>query len=834
LVFLIGGLALAIKLGLGSWQCACCTQCSDPPSTQDGLASAQLPLAANDGLVAATSNHNSIASASSSALGGNSQVDLDLESKRLEEESKASNEWKRNLVLSVCFVGVTAQSVYTGTHVLTVDEPTWVQTSCIVATLLCMNVEFLLVKQLVDAVTRSDGVLLPGLHEHELFYSNKVSFSWCQVCRERIGPKTGGYEGFNCTLCENYWLCLLCYRKEQTKTNTTEGILRGDKGPKPAPDITAWQYFRRSLKLLRGHEFTMFSAFFAVLGAQAMQVTMPTYRGNVINALINDQDKTFRNDLTIFVFLSVGASLFGSIRALSSALIQRQISIDSRRVMFESLMRQDVAFFDGTMSGQLTSRMSTDVAAMVQPVQSFINRLIANLLSLAGGTFMCFFISWKLTVLASTLIGPVIYVTRLYANWSRKINLKIRLSMADANAVATEAMRNIRTVRSFGATWVELNQFRTHMDSASSNSMKDTIASAGVSAATFYLNFATSVLILWYGGLSVLHAHDTGTRPEMSIGQLITFNLYWDMMSNSFQGLNGILNLLIRAGSAAQRVFEIMDLEPDIKIDVGANPEAKPYHIEFRDVHFTYQMRPDKKILRGLTFAIAPGQTVAVVGRSGAGKSTLVSLLLRFYDPQEGALILNGKSLCDYNLQDFMRRVGVVSQDTQVFCRPIYDNLIYGLQPEDVSDERVQKAARMANAHEFIVGMDQGYKSMIGEGGVRLSGGQKQRLAIARALLRRPSLLLLDEATSALDAENEGQVQAALDELVQSMAGACSVLLIAHRLSTVMNSDKIVVVDKGQVVEQGTHQELLHEDKIYAQLVKRQLSAHANVIPEKA
>lgn len=367
------------------------------------------------------------------------------------------------------------------------------------------------------------------------------------------------------------------------------------------------------------------------------------------------------------------------------------------------------------------------------------------------------------------------------------------------------------------------------------NGMKDAYASAGVAAVTQYLEFAATILILWYGGIAVLDTA-SGGEAELSIGQLITFNLYWNMLNNAITGLNGVLNTLIRAASAAQRVFEIIDLQPDIKIDDGPLSIAagSPCTVEFRDIRFAYQMRPEKEVLKGLSFEIPAGSTVAVVGRSGAGKSTLVSLLLRFYDPQGGQVVLNGRPLQEYNLRSFQKRVGVVSQETQVFCRPIRDNIMYGMRESEVTDDMVAEAARTANAHEFIEDIDEGYRTMIGEGGVRLSGGQKQRLAIARALLRRPSLLLLDEATSALDAENEGKVQESLDQLVRTMAGRCSVMLIAHRLSTVMNADKIVVLDSGTVVEQGTHDELLENGQIYAQLVQRQLAKQANTISEDA
>jgi len=524
--------------------------------------------------------------------------------------------------------------------------------------------------------------------------------------------------------------------------------------------------------------------------------------------------------------------VFGTIQSLTVEIVQRRITCDMRTAMFVSLIKQDIAFYDGLMTGQVTSRMTNDVSAVVQPVRQLMITVLSNILRLIGGLFMCLFTSWKLTVLACTLIGPVIYLTRLYAIWSKKLNMRIRVNMADANAVATEALKNIRTVRSFSADDMEVRAFRGHMDHAMHDSMKDAYAAAGVSAITQYLEFAATVLILWYGGLAVLRE---GDQKELSIGNLITFNLYWTMLNNAITGLNGVLNTLIRAASAAQRVFEIIDLQPDIQLDEGriSLEASHACHVQLRNVQFTYQMRPDKQVLHDLSFDIPAGSTVAVVGRSGAGKSTLVSLLLRFYDPQGGEILVNGHPLTDYNLRSFQKRVGVVSQETQVFCRPIRENLTYGLPDDAVSDEEVAEAARISNAHEFIEDFDEGYRAMIGEGGVRLSGGQKQRLAIARALLRRPALLLLDEATSALDAENEGKVQSSIDELMRTMAGKCSVMLIAHRLSTVMGADKIVVVDAGRVVEQGTHSELLENGHIYAQLVQRQLAAQANTISEE-
>lgn len=627
-----------------------------------------------------------------------------------------------------------------------------------------------------------------------------------------------------------FWVCLQCYRKNQN-ANAQEGILRGDKGPKYVPELTSWEYFKRALNLCKPFQTVLQCAVICTIITQVIRVLLPRYQGDIINSLIDQDREAFSSKLLAYLLFSIFTMLFGSVQSVCVEIVHRRITCDMRTVMFESLIKQDIAFFDGTMTGQLTSRMTNDVAAVVQPVRQILNTFLTSILRLIGGLFMCLFTSWKLTVLAATMIGPVVYLTGVYAKWSKKLNMAIRVNMADANAVSTEALRNIRTVRSFGADSLEVAAFRRHMDSALHGGMKDAYASAGVSAITQYLDFAATILILWYGGFAVLGNGQHG----LSIGHLITFNLYWNMLNTSITSLNGMLNTLVKAASAAQRVFEVIDLEPDIPDAEGDVDlvRGRPCSIDFQGVRFIYPMRPENVVLHACSFSIGAGQTVAVVGRSGAGKSTLVGLLLRFYDPRGGQILVNGRPLTEYNLQFYRKRVGVVSQDTQVFCRSILENLTYGLDAGEVPPtEDIVAASKAANAHAFVEDLEDGYHSMIGEGGTRLSGGQRQRVAIGRALLRKPSLLLLDEATSALDAENEGKVQEALDELVHRVEGNCSVMLIAHRLSTVMSSDKIVVMDKGVVVEQGTHEELLKNQNIYAGLVQRQLAKQANTVSE--
>lgn len=395
---------------------------------------------------------------------------------------------------------------------------------------------------------------------------------------------------------------------------STNTLPAGARRIRPAPliqELTMWQYVSRAMQLCKPFRFTLWSALFCVVVTQVARVLMPNYQGEVIESLIRRDRVLFTHLLMTFVSLSVVAMIFGSVQSLAVEIVQRRITVDMRTVMFESLVKQDIAFYDGVMTGQVTSRMTNDVAAVVQPVRQMLNLVLTNILRLVGGGFMCLFTSWKLTVLACTLIGPVIYLTRLYAIWSKRINLRIRVNMADANAVATEALRNIRTVRSFGADDIEVAAFKRHTDEALKSGMKDAYASAGVSAVTQYLEFAAIILILAYGGMAVLGASE-GETPELTIGQLIKFNLYWSMLNNAITGLNGVLNTLIRAASAAQRVFEIIDLQPDIPLEGGGVTllPGEPFSVELRDIRFTYQMRPDDEVSgQGHALADAPFRT---------------------------------------------------------------------------------------------------------------------------------------------------------------------------------------------------------------------------------
>ena len=421
-------------------------------------------------------------------------------------------------------------------------------------------------------------------------------------------------------------------------------------------------------------------------------------------------------------------------------------------------------------------------------------------------------------MLAFTAIVPIIYLTETYAKWSSEINKQIRTDLGDANTVACQAIGNSRTIRAFSTEKFEVESYEEWTGRALDKAVKDAIAGAVTTAINRYLDLGAGVLVLWYGGSMAISGQD-----GVSVGALITFQLYWSRINNAFKGLNGLLNSFTQAAGAAQRVLSLIDHEPDIDSQAGSmlKPNFKP-KIELQEVSFAYQTRPSIKVLDGLDLKINAGEVVALVGRSGCGKSTVIHMAMRFYDPHQGRILIDGTPLTELSLESVHRQMALVAQDTQLFAKSIEENITYGM--ESYTQESLEEACIAANAHEFITSFPEGYATKVGERGVRLSGGQRQRIALARAILRNPPILLLDEATSALDVESEAQVQEAIDRLCQS--GGRTIIVVAHRLSTVVNADTIVVMDEGRCVEKGNHNELMARDEgIYRSLVQRQVAA---------
>jgi ATP-binding cassette subfamily B protein len=384
-------------------------------------------------------------------------------------------------------------------------------------------------------------------------------------------------------------------------------------------------------------------------------------------------------------------------------------------------------------------------------------------------------------------------------------------ALARAGEVAEEALSGVRTVRAFAAEQGEARRYAAAVWGSFDVARRCTVTSAAFMGISSFAAYGALALVLWYGGHLV-------ARGALTIGGLTSFLVYTLIVASSISELSDLLAELMKAIGTAERIFELLDRAPAMDGAGALDPPRLEGRWDLQGVSFSYPSRPDAPVLRGLHLTIRPGEVIALVGPSGGGKSTVAALLLRLYDPTEGRLLLDGHDLRALSPDWLRRQIGVVAQEPLLFSSSVADNIRYG-RP-DASDAEVEAAARAANAHEFIARFPDGYRTRVGERGVQLSGGQKQRVAIARAVLKDPRVLLLDEATSALDAESEHLVKEALDRLMRGR----TTLLIAHRLSTVKGANRVIVIDKGRVVQSGDHASLIAEDGLYRRLVERQFA----------
>ena len=398
-----------------------------------------------------------------------------------------------------------------------------------------------------------------------------------------------------------------------------------------------------------------------------------------------------------------------------------QVSV--RSLMFRTLIVQDMSFFDDMSTGELLSRMSNDVGAMLRPLGMLLSMFLTNIIFLFGGLGGCFYTSWRLSLLAFTTIAPIVYLTSEYAKWSRGINRNIWAALGSSTTIASQAFSNIRTVRSFGCEDKEINKFDNAMKEVLDRGIIDSITATLTFTLTSYLDLGAGVLILWFGGESIFNG-----KGGLDIGSLIAFQGYWQMMNGSYQGLQNIVTQFTRAAGAAQRVITLLDELPQVNLDDGEDPGLLDGNITIRDLYFSYTGRPETNVLNGINMAIKSGQVIAIVGRSGSGKTTLINLLMRFYDPQDGQILFNKNplDLKNINLRLLRKQIGIVAQDTQLFDCSIEENIAYGVDGDyKLSD--VIRVSKLANCHEFIDRFEEKYNTRIGERGIKLSGGQKQR-----------------------------------------------------------------------------------------------------------
>ncbi len=483
-----------------------------------------------------------------------------------------------------------------------------------------------------------------------------------------------------------------------------------------------------------------------------------------------------------------------------------------RRELFTSLMKQEIAFFDAQKTGELVNRLSADTAVLQNTVSSNVSMVLRNAAAVLGGLVLLLYTSPKLTGLMLLIVPPVAIGAVAYGRRVRALSQSVQDALARSTEVAEEALAGIRTVRSFAAESRESARFGEAVDASLDLAFRRIRLAATFIGAASFAAYAAGALVFWYGGRMV-------ARREMSVGALTSFLVYTLLVAFSLGALSDLWADFNRAVGASTRVFELLERTPGIPTTGGQRLPLVQGRITWQGVAFAYPTRPDARILDGFELTIEPGQVVALVGPSGAGKSTVAALLYRLYDPDAGEVQLDGVPLTALEPDWLRDQVGVVAQEPLLFSASIAENIRYG-NPA-ATREDIERAARFANAHTFIEGFAQGYETNVGERGVQLSGGQKQRVAIARAVLKDPRVLVLDEATSALDAESEHHVREALERLMKGR----TTLVIAHRLSTVRNADRVVVIEGGRVTQSGTHDALAREDGRYRQLVERQLAS---------
>lgn len=738
---------------------------------------------------------------------------------------------RRAIIMAVAFAGATVMSMYNGLKCVVFHyDPNLVgpQGALFGLVILLVNAEYFLLRDYLGELTKEKGEIIPHLHMHELFFELGLQCHVCDVCHESMkGPH---YIAYRCRTCD-FDLCPRCHKKKDDSSAKGFGAraVRRD-----GEQMTTWSYFRRTLDFTLEHGHMATLALVCLTLTQSMQIWAPSVQGNIFDGIIQylsnpDADRgNFEKAMITYVAVNAFQGLFGGIKSYAQMMVLRQLACAVRMKLFQSVLRMDISFFDTMHTGQLTSRLTNDASTMVQPLNTLMNDLVANVMLLVGGCFMAFRTSWKLSILALTVVPPITFCYRQYAEWGKKVNRSIYCAQGEANSIATEAIHNIRTVRGFSTEAFETSNYEASQNVAMHHGKRSAYVGASVTMFSTYLNLGTAVLILWYGGTLVCESKG----KAMSIGSLITFQLYWNMMNSAFISLGNVFNDLIRSSSAAERVVSLIDARPEVDPDAGATVEREGIkgHLQLRGVEFRYKTRPDNIVLKGIDLDVPAGTTTALVGKSGGGKSTLVHLLMRFYEPVRGSVMLDGRDMTELSSRNVRTFCGFVAQDTQLWAKSIEENLAYGLG-RPYTHEEVVEACQAANAHEFIMKTEEQYETRVGERGMLLSGGQRQRLAIARCFLRKPRLLFLDEATSALDAENEGVVQDSLERLIESVG--CTVVLIAHRLSTVINATQIAVVHEGAIIERGPHDELVQSGGIYAKLVERQMSRDASKVMEQ-
>lgn len=563
--------------------------------------------------------------------------------------------------------------------------------------------------------------------------------------------------------------------------------------------------YLRILKFIRPYLGRLIAAGFCTVMTAAANLYVPWIVRDVIDKVFQNKDSDLLNLISlgiVVIFFARGIFYYGQSYLIN--YVGESIVIDVRGIVYRKLMTLSTHFFDTNKLGTIMSYVTNDVAALQGAMVANSIEIITETSVLIGSVGAMVYLDWKLTLFTFCTFPVVLFFMDFFGKKIRKSGHRIQQATADITSILQETLAATRVVKSFVREPYEIARFDQQNKANFYANMKSAKLMGTLSPVIEFIAALGVTAIIWFGGRSVIGG-------DITAGSLVAFLVYAINISNPIKRIARVLGSIQKALAAAERVFYIMDLTDTIpqKPDAITLPSVEG-NVEFRHVSFAYNK--GETILHDVSFSAKPGQAIALVGPSGAGKSTVASLLPRFYDVTEGAIFVDGHDVRDVTLASLREQVGIVPQETNLFNDTVYNNILYGRL--DATRDEVIAAAKAANADEFIQQLPKGYDTQLGDRGVNISGGQRQRISIARAILKNPRILILDEATSALDTESERIVQEALDRL---MVGRTS-FVIAHRLSTIQNAAKIIVLDKGSIVEEGTHQQLMAKHGLYAHL----------------
>jgi len=599
---------------------------------------------------------------------------------------------------------------------------------------------------------------------------------------------------------------------DTTPIEATAAPRLGRKAEAGRIDPRSLQPLRRLVPFVLRYKWRVAATLAFLLIAAVSSLLIPLFAGKVI-------DKGFVAQ-NLGMISSYGWSIVGiaAVMAVASAarfyfvaVLGEKVILDLRREVFDHLLKLDATYFDLHRVGELTSRLNADVTTIRNAVGSSLSMTLRGMITIVGALVLMFLTSWYLALAVVVVVPAIVVPVLLLSRRLRKMSRRTQDALAEMSAMATETLGASKTVKSFVQEPVQSKLYASRAQDSYRAEVTRLGGRAAMIGAVMFIVTVGLVVMVWWGARAVF-------AGSVTTGQLTQFMIYALMATNALTSISEVLGSLATVSGATERLIEILDTPAGIV--APPQPSALPTPplgtTAFEDVSFAYETRDNEAVLAGLSFAVAEGETVALVGASGAGKSTVFALLQRFYDVTGGRIVVDGVDIRSADLGELRRRFAYVEQEPTIFAGTVTENIRFG-KPE-ASDAEVEAAAKAALVHDFVMALPNGYASIVGERGVMLSGGQKQRIAIARALLKDAPILLLDEATSALDAESERLVQLALERLMRGR----TTLVIAHRLATIRDADRILVLDKGRLIDQGTHDELVQKGGRYAELAKLQ------------